>query len=523
MVVCVSRNHTVIPDFVDDSAAKNGDVYRVAEYDQTSDQYGSGMLKSGQPGFPKPNGKGSSFMKGVEPGPSLGVADGLRTADRYSSAAILLHWVIAAAIIAEIGLGLRMEASVVGNRFVIFQIHKSIGVTILLLALARLAVRLLRAPPSWPEHLGRAERRVAELVHIGFYGLMLALPITGWLAVSSSRIAIPTLLYGVIPWPHVPGVTGLSPAAKAGLNAASQNSHKLLLWAMVGLLALHVAGALKHQLIDRRPDIGRMLPVPVRWLKTATLITLSFFAGLFLFAYVPKEKGERVVTGGAGNASKMEPVAVRVQGGSVASGLGANGAVALPAAVADGGASAAEPARPRTWTVRRSGSKLGFAVAWSQGPIKGSFERWDADIHFDPEALEASRVRVSVDLASARTDNPDADSALPGEDFFAVSRFPRAVFVASRFKKIGEDRYQVSGTLSLRGVSKAVTFPFLLKTAGDVAHMQASLALDRTLFGVGQGQWAGTDALPASVAMTIDFSAAALPPGSTSSSQSVKE
>ena len=113
--------------------------------------------------------------------------------DRYATVAILLHWIIAALIILQVVLAGRMEGRT-PEAFAVVQLHKSIGITVLLLSLARLAWRLLNPPPPEPQTLAAWERALSKVAHWGFYGVMLGMPLTGGLMVSASRLDQPTLL-----------------------------------------------------------------------------------------------------------------------------------------------------------------------------------------------------------------------------------------------------------------------------------------------------------------------------------------
>ncbi|HEY9216556.1 MAG TPA: cytochrome b, partial [Phenylobacterium sp.] len=188
---------------------------------------------------------------------------------RYAAVAIVLHWTIAAAILTQVLLAQRMEDRS-PEAFALVQLHKSIGVTVLLLSLARLAWRLLNPPPAMPDTMRRWEKLLAGATHAGFYLIMIGMPLTGWLMVSTSRIQIPTLLYGVVPWPHVPGLAGLSRDGRRGWHEFAEGGHETLANVFFVLIALHVAGALKHQLFSRdEPVLGRMAPgtKPGRWLE----------------------------------------------------------------------------------------------------------------------------------------------------------------------------------------------------------------------------------------------------------------
>jgi cytochrome b561 len=148
---------------------------------------------------------------------------------RYTTVAIILHWLIAAAILFQIILGWRMGDEPKGPAtYAIFQLHKSIGITILLLSLARLAWRLVRKPPLHPEGQARWETIASKIVHVAFYVIMIGLPITGWIMVSASKLAIPTLLYGTVPWPHLPFLPELAAGPKHLWHEIGETGHGLL-------------------------------------------------------------------------------------------------------------------------------------------------------------------------------------------------------------------------------------------------------------------------------------------------------
>ena len=119
-----------------------------------------------------------------------------------------------------------------------------------------------------------------------------------------------------------------------------------------------------------------------------------------------------------------------------------------------------------TWTVDKAASRLTFKSAFSGESFDAAFKRWDAQITFDPKALAASKVVVTVDTGSAATGNAERDEALPSADWLSVMRFPRATFVTRSFKDLGGGRYQAIGDLTLRGVSK----PLVLHVGAALKH-----------------------------------------------------
>jgi polyisoprenoid-binding protein YceI len=96
---------------------------------------------------------------------------------------------------------------------------------------------------------------------------------------------------------------------------------------------------------------------------------------------------------------------------------------------------------------------------------------------------------------------------MPTDDWFAAKKFPKATFVTTGFKALGGDRYQAAGNLTIRGVSKPITLPFTLTITGNAAHMTSAISLNRTVFGVGQGQFATGESVPLDVAVNINLSA----------------
>jgi cytochrome b561 len=179
--------------------------------------------------------------------------------DRYSTVAIIFHWLIAACIVIQIALGWRMgDVEGIGHS-TLLQVHKSVGISILVLTVARLAWRMVNPPPPHGTNLHKLEKMAAHYVHVGFYAMLFLLPLTGWAMVSLQRPGS-FKIFGGLPWPSLPGA-GLVPSAVADNAADTMDTvHGLLVWVMLALLALHVAGALKHQFISKDRTIARMAP-----------------------------------------------------------------------------------------------------------------------------------------------------------------------------------------------------------------------------------------------------------------------
>ncbi len=181
----------------------------------------------------------------------------------YTAVAITLHWLIALAIIVLLAAGLWMTDAIKQKEtrnfaYQVYQWHKALGLTVLVLTFARLAWRLLNPPPPLPPGMSAFERFGAHVSHIAFYVLMVAIPLAGWAMVSTSSLGLPTIIFGLFEWPHIPILADL--ADKKPAEAAFKLTHKYLGFALMGLLALHIAAALKHHFVNRDDVLARMLP-----------------------------------------------------------------------------------------------------------------------------------------------------------------------------------------------------------------------------------------------------------------------
>jgi cytochrome b561 len=183
--------------------------------------------------------------------------------ERYTSVAIALHWLIAIMVIGQLAGGFYMHnlpREQAELKFQLYQLHKSFGVSVLVLTLVRVGWRLTHKPPALPEKMAGWEKLLARGAHLGFYVLLIAMPLVGWAIVSSSPLAdsIQTYLFGVIHWPHLPFFEGVED--RKGLSHDFEELHEYLAFAMIGLIGLHVAAAVKHQIIDRDEVLSHMLP-----------------------------------------------------------------------------------------------------------------------------------------------------------------------------------------------------------------------------------------------------------------------
>lgn len=181
---------------------------------------------------------------------------------RYTRVAMLLHWLVALLIIANVLLIWSVDFWSDASVRSVIDTHKSIGITVLGLAVLRLLWRMANPPPPMPVSTRRWERRAAHTAHYLFYGLIFCLPLSGWLHDSAWKDAgtHPMFLFGLFQWPRITAVGGFDAVTQDQLHNALGVAHTAFGYVLYVLLALHIAGALKHQFLDKHPELQRMWP-----------------------------------------------------------------------------------------------------------------------------------------------------------------------------------------------------------------------------------------------------------------------
>ncbi len=181
---------------------------------------------------------------------------------RYTRTAMLLHWLIAALMIGNVILAWTAESLPDDWVRPAIDTHKSIGITVLGLAVLRLLWRFAHTPPPMPTDYAAIERRFAHKAHWGLYLLMFALPLSGWLHDSawSAAAAHPMYMFGLFEWPRLGFVNGFPLAQQDHLHDLLGLVHTRFGYVLYVLLALHILGALKHQFIDGHAEFQRMWP-----------------------------------------------------------------------------------------------------------------------------------------------------------------------------------------------------------------------------------------------------------------------
>jgi cytochrome b561/polyisoprenoid-binding protein YceI len=358
------------------------------------------------------------------------------TGPRYTAVAVALHWAIAAAIVLNLFVGWWMHEAIEDPRYAApaiaaFQLHKSVGLTVLVLSLLRLAWRLAHRPPALPAAMRAWEALAARAAHWAFYALMVAVPLSGWLYASTqwredAPLSVPTLWFGLFKVPHLFGLDALHPRVRSDLADGLEDAHEWLAWAMAWLLALHVAAALKHRFVERDFVLASMRP----WLGLAiALLTVVAIVATSQFApRLTAQKGDiRGVPGG--------------------------------------------------WLVDPA-SEIAFSGTHAGAPFRGRFTRWQADLRLNPFATGVVTVAATIETGSASDGVPLHDGTLPEAEWFDVERYPVARFTTTRIARKPGGGHTVEGALAIK--DRLIPVPPLDLVVSDAGiHVHGRFTIDR--------------------------------------------
>ena len=171
---------------------------------------------------------------------------------RFALPQRFLHWLMAICILSMLFIGVGMVSTIAPKYLTLVQIHKPLGIAILILALIRLGLRLYYGAPALPPDLPVPIKLGAELSQYAFYGLMIAMPLLGWGMLSAA--SYPVVLFGGV---HLPPILPVSPS----LHTLLWHAHYFLAFAFFALILLHVSAILFHKLIRNDGIFETMAPV----------------------------------------------------------------------------------------------------------------------------------------------------------------------------------------------------------------------------------------------------------------------
>jgi polyisoprenoid-binding protein YceI len=170
---------------------------------------------------------------------------------------------------------------------------------------------------------------------------------------------------------------------------------------------------------------------------------------------------------------------------------------------------------PPKYTLDASASRLRFSFEQAGANNTGNFGKYTADVTFAADNLPASKIDVTIDVASLNTGDKERDDTLKSADLFNPAKFPKAHFVSSKITSTGAGRFEAQGKLTIRDVTKDIKLPITFQTkqegAKTVGFLTGRYTLKRLEYGVGQGEWKSVEWVKDDV--LVDFSLKLQPAG----------
>ena len=365
------------------------------------------------------------------------------TATRYGLVARLFHWIIAILILADIALGLLgkfipRSGDTVAFLQVLYSAHKTIGVTVLSLAVLRViwAISQPRPVPLHPER--RVETFAAETAHWVLYVAIFVLPISGWV-IHSAEVG-----FASIWWPFAQNIPFIPKSETLAITAA--NVHWISGIILAATISAHISGALKHAVLDRDGTLARM--------------------------WSGRDVGNGLATHAKKSASLLTAFVIWV--------FAIGGALTVFAPTHDDAATS-QLLAPQTagWVVQNG--NLSITITQIGAQVMGGFESWRATIDYDPETGNGS-INAVIDTTSLTLGS--VSNQAKGPEFFDVTSHAQAIF-EGKIMQINGSKHTATGTLTLVEQTVPVTLDFELNVTEGIATVSGGTLLDRRDFGMG--------------------------------------
>ncbi len=371
--------------------------------------------------------------------------------NEFSRIAKFLHWSVAGLIVGQYVLA-KLAENAKHNDEILQQLallanHKSVGITILVLAIIRLIYRTRMPAPSLPLSMSAWQVNASKASHILLYGFLFALPISGWL--MSSAKAYSVSWFNVL---ALPDFVAPNESLAEQLHAV----HYYLAEALFVIALIHILAALKHHYVDKDSVLTRMASFG-NWMLFG--VTIVLVVGLF---------GRLFDTAPSRDSTEAVPAIVEK----------------LPTSNTEFGLSDLP-----IWDIDYQQSYIKFVGDQAGAPFEGQWQRWSADIQFDNSQLDKARFKVTIDVASGFTNDQERDDTIRSSDFFDVSSFPEASYSASVFSQ-SNGAYESMGKLSMKAVTSDVVLSFDVSNDGGSHVLNGTASLDRFIWNIGSGDWA---------------------------------
>ncbi len=373
--------------------------------------------------------------------------------NQYSHTAKVLHWSVAGLIVGQYVLAKLAEYAEqqdkILDQLALLANHKSVGITILLIAVIRLVYRFNSSAPPLPNSMTTWQVNASKASHFLLYVFLFALPISGWL--MSSATAYSVSWFNVI---ALPDFVAPNEMLADQLHAV----HYYLAEALFVIAVIHIIAALKHHFIDRDEVLMRMSS-KANWLLFATVIVLVV---VFLGRVFNTQPSQETLP-----TSNIKQVALDDKNSQLTQSD-------LP-----------------IWDIDYEQSYIRFSGDQAGAPFQGEWTEWSAKIQFDARQLDKTRFDVTIDVNSGFSNDQERDDTIRSSEFFDVKAFPEAYYRADTFSS-KESGFEAAGRLSMKGATADSILSFEVVENGGQRVLTGSAILDRLRWNIGSGDWVDT-------------------------------
>lgn len=387
----------------------------------------------------------------------------INTTQRYGALSRLLHWLIAGGIVLQFVLAKLAKLADADEarlkQLAVLANHKSVGITILGLALVRLLWRLISALPPLPASMSSVQRRVSYASHWLLYVLLFVMPLSGWLMSSASAYSVSWFNLFTLPDLVAPN---------SDLKDLMLLLHDWLANGLFALALLHVAAALKHHFLDK-DDVMRRMSSVTAWLGFAMVISV----GVMTLAGRPDSQTTTTLPAAADATHDDAPATKHRDDNAAPIHDDVDGLAPKPA----------------PWQIDYANSHIRFRAEQAGAEFTGTWQHWSAEIRFASDSLATSSINVSVEVAGIETRDDDRDATLLDPEWFDQVRYPFVTFSTRVFRAVTDGSFVADATLNVKGKRHPINFTFTVTKKGPLRVLNGRARLDRHVLGIGTGEW----------------------------------
>ena len=401
----------------------------------------------------------------------------MNTTAGYHPVSRALHWAVAGMVVLQFVLARLAENAEQTDstlrQLALLANHKSVGITILVLVVVRLLWRRKAPPPALPPTMDRWQVLASRISHWTLYGLLLLLPISGWLMSSASAYSVS--------WFNLLQLPDLVQPNDA-LEETLERIHETLAVTLLIVAGIHVLAAVKHAVIDKDGVLSGMSST-----LSITLGALVLGAGIWTLG-----------TAGSGSPGAAQPIPT----------AGSHSLSDMSGDVSDGApVAAADNSQLPEWQIDYADSYIRFTGDQAGASFDGEWQDWSASMRFDAEQLDDSVFDVTIRTVAVETGDDDRDSTIVGAEWFDTANYPEAHYRTSSFTALGKVGFTAEGQLLVKDSAADVALEFTVRREGERRILMGFARVERLALGLGTGEWEDTTWVSNEVTVSVRVAA----------------